>query len=327
MRSSTDFQYDTATSAGLVGAGRSCPVGYRYAPQDIARSPAKPANILYLVGGLYGNTESLNTILQLAQYETEPVTLCFNGDFNWFNVSPERFESINTTVRQFDAIRGNVETALAQTKAPDDCGCAYPAFVDNSVVSRSNQIIARLHQTALGFPDTQQWMAQLPRYLRYQIGGQTVSVVHGDPESLAGWGLCQEQLDQPQSRKKIRAWFADTESEVIASTHTCLPFMYREPAGTVVNNGASGMPGFFGDLTGLMSRIAISPPPVELDSAYGVNSDRLSIHAIRIPYAQAAWIEEFTNQWCVRSAAHISYFDRLTGNIDYSIDQAVRWLV
>lgn len=327
MTSSTDLLYDRTTSAGLAGTGRSCPVGYRYAPQDIALSPARPVNVLYVIGGLYGNTEALNTILQLVQCETEPVALCFNGDFNWFNVSQDRFQHINTTVRQFDALRGNVETGLAQTEAPDDCGCAYPDFVDDGVVTRSNQIMSRLHQTALGFPDTQQWLAQLPRYLRYQIAGQTVSVVHGDPESLAGWGLCQEQLDQPQTRQKIKSWLADTESEVIASTHTCLPFLYREPAGTVVNNGASGMPGFFGDLTGLMSRIAVSPPPAELDSAYGVNSDRLYINAIRIPYAHDAWIKEFCHQWHVGSAAHLSYYDRLVGNIDYSIDQAVRWLV
>ncbi len=307
-------------------AGRSCPVDYRYNPADIAATPAKAANVLYVIGGLYGNSEALKTVLSLLRFEREPVTLCFNGDFNWFNVASDRFRQINTTVQQYDAIRGNVETGLAERGTLTDCGCAYPDFVDDAVVSRSNQIIGALHQTALQHSDLQDWMRGLPRYRRYEVAGHSVAIVHGDPEALAGWGLCQETLDEPESRESIARWLAGTNASVIACTHTCLPFLYCAQSGAVINNGASGMPNFRNSLSGLLSRISHSPPPQQLQAIYGARHDELYIDAIPIPYAHAAWISEFNEQWAADSPAHLSYFDRLMGAIDYTTTHAVRWL-
>ena len=41
-------------------AGRMCPVDYRYAPSALARPAEFSAEILYVVGGLYGNLAALD---------------------------------------------------------------------------------------------------------------------------------------------------------------------------------------------------------------------------------------------------------------------------
>ncbi len=69
-------------------AGRVCPLHYRYGARAIATAPLASAQTLYVIGGLYGNLQALDAIEALALQEPGPVTLCFNGDFNWFNCDP-----------------------------------------------------------------------------------------------------------------------------------------------------------------------------------------------------------------------------------------------
>ena len=46
-------------------AGRSCPLRYRYTPQALGAAEALRAETLYVVGGLYGNVESLRQVLAM----------------------------------------------------------------------------------------------------------------------------------------------------------------------------------------------------------------------------------------------------------------------
>ena len=48
-------------------AGRSCPITYRYGATAIAKARARDAEILYVVGGLYGNIPALNAIEAMAK--------------------------------------------------------------------------------------------------------------------------------------------------------------------------------------------------------------------------------------------------------------------
>jgi hypothetical protein len=65
-----------------------------------------------VIGGLYGNLPALDAIEAMCAREQQPVTLCFNGDFNWFNVDDAGFPDINERVLRHDAILGNVEAEL-----------------------------------------------------------------------------------------------------------------------------------------------------------------------------------------------------------------------
>ncbi len=246
--------------------GRTCPLHYRYRPQDLAAStPVLRCDTLYVVGGLYGNEPALETVLRL--FEAEPAAdkrLVFNGDFHWFDVDPAVFERIDTAVAQFDAIRGNVETEIADRDADPEsgCGCSYPTWVGDGVVERSNRIIARLRATARRFPQRCERLRALPMWLRAEVGGSRVGIVHGDAHSLAGWDFAPEALADPAHRERVRGCFEPAQVDILASTHTCSPLLqgWGAPASNhapqhdrgdadrvLVNNGAAGMPNLAGE--------------------------------------------------------------------------------
>ena len=172
---------------GLPPAGRTCPLHYRYAASDFARAADYECDVLYVVGGLYGNLPALDRVLAMFDREVGRKRLVFNGDFNWFNIEPGLFERLNQRVLQFDALRGNVETELGSAvDAGDDtgCGCAYPEWVSDQVVDRSNRIMQRLRATASAFPLLREQLGKLPMNRRVDIGDLRIAIVHGDAESV-----------------------------------------------------------------------------------------------------------------------------------------------
>jgi len=48
---------------------------------------------------------------------------------------------------------------------------------------------------AVGFPGHLAELAELPRHLTAAVGGHRVAIMHGDPESLAGWKLAMEAVE------------------------------------------------------------------------------------------------------------------------------------
>jgi hypothetical protein len=86
-------------TAAMMQPGRSCPLHYRYAPEALAAVPAIECETLYVIGGLYGNEQSLAEILDMASKEPGGATLSFNGDYNWFNVDRQSFRRVNEAVQ------------------------------------------------------------------------------------------------------------------------------------------------------------------------------------------------------------------------------------
>jgi hypothetical protein len=309
-------------SPAKIGAGRICPADYRYPVAALNRAPDFSANILYVVGGLYGNFAALGEIERLAARERGPVTIVFNGDYHWFDAEPHWFAEIERGVARHRTIRGNVETEIARTSdIGAGCGCAYPEDVEEGVVTRSNEILAELR--AVAAPEATQRLAALPMHLIAAIGGVRVGIVHGDATSLAGWRFAHDALDDPENA----AWLADVRDtsgiDVFASTHTCLAAL-REFASpgrlTIINNGAAGMANFSGTRFGLISRIAIRPSPHP--ALYGVARDGVFIDAIAVEYDVAAFLGRFETCWPEGSPAHVSYHRRMVGGPAYSIEQA-----
>lgn len=289
--------------------GRTCPIRYRYGAPAIAAAPLRYAETLYVVGGLYGNAYALDKIEAMAAAETGPVTICFNGDFNWFNVDAQSFVDINRRVLQHDAILGNVEAELGQPLSDEGCGCAYPDAVSGDIVERSNRIHARLKARAQQHPEIIAALAQLPMLARYQVGECRVGVVHGDADSLAGWRFDPLQLAQPDNEAWLAACFAQAEVDVFASSHTCSAGLHARPAGIVINNGAAGMSNASAPGAGLISRIATTPSPHPALST--ARSGEVFVDALAVPYDTAAWREAFLRNWPAGSDAFLSYYSRI----------------
>ena len=301
--------------------GRSCPPHYGYSPAVFVRPADLRARSLFIVGGLYGNPFALKTVLSLAQREN--ATLVFNGDFNWFNVDAAGFSAVNDSVLRHAALRGNVETEIAGEEGGSGCGCAYPEWVGDAEVGRSNRILERLRETARAFPDLRARLGALPMHLVAEIGGLRVGIAHGDAESLAGWQFSQEALRERPER--ARALLAAAGIDLFACTHTCLPVMqeFVMPLGRalVVNNGAAGMPNFRDTHFGVATRIAHEP---SREALYGTRLGPVVVEAIPVRYDHDAWLARFDGVWPGDSPASFSYRKRITSGPAYELDQALR---
>lgn len=305
-----------------LDAGRSCPLHYRYGAHALSTAPEYCASTLYVVGGLYGNLFAFDTIASMAKQEQKQVTICFNGDFNWFNVDDDSFLAINERVLQHHALAGNVEAELNTSTDDHGCGCAYPDSVSADVVARSNRIHAALKNTAARHPALAQQLSQLPFYARYRVGECRIGVVHGDADSLSGWQFSPQTLDADDASTWLANMFLQAQTDVFASSHTCEPVLRHglwrasDTAGqaapwAVINNGAAGMPNGNGIATGLITRISTTPSPYPV--VHGCVIRNAYVDAIAVPYDDAAWRSAFLANWPAGSAAHLSYYRRITG--------------
>jgi hypothetical protein len=322
--------------------GRVCPLAYRYQPEALAQPAQLEADTLYVVGGLYGNPDALAAVLERAHQEPGgPATVVFNGDFHWLDVDPDDFRAISETVLAHHATRGNVEAELAAEDDTAGCGCAYPDYVGDDVVDRSNQIMTRLRATARQFPELVGRLGGLPRHLTASVAGARVGILHGDPESLAGWRLALEAMEpaDPAARRRVGwrgrpttaadllDWFARAEVDVFASTHTGLPFAQVVADGgrdrLVINNGAAGLANFADTTHGVLTRLS-SRQQVPADSLYGTSIGSLRCDALPVRFDLARWTARFLAQWPPASPGHRAYYGRITRGTHLRLEQAAR---
>lgn len=312
--------------------GRTCPLDYGTSAAALDRPADLQADTLYIIGGLYGNTAALAAVERQAARERtdaglpEP-RLVFNGDFNWFNADPVAFLCINRKVLQHTAMQGNVEAELADPGPETDCGCAYPEWISDAVVARSNAIMGHLQEVARSAPGAATGLGRLPRQLVAEVADCRVGIVHGDPESLAGWRLAVENMPPPgETPPWLATWFRQARVDVFACSHTCLPFAQRfqvdgEPA-LVMNNGATGMPNFRGDRRGVVTRISRWPPPH--GSLYGTRIGALYADAIAVDCVPEHWRAWFDATWPPGSAAAAAYGERLRDGPEHHLHDAAR---
>jgi len=304
------------------GPGRTCPLSYRYDAALFRGAPALRVETLWIAGGLYGNPYALERLVELYEREPGSTALVFNGDFHWFDVQVSQFQDIQASVGKFIALRGNVETELATPAEGAGCGCGYPDWVDDGTVTRSNAILEKLRAAAGRDPQAQAALAALPMHLTAEVGGVRVGVVHGDADSLAGWGFSQEALAAAPGVQAAHRAFEKAGVRIFASSHTCLPVLQEiRGAGLIANNGAAGMPNFRGTRYGMVTRISTRPSPHRV---YFRERDQLFVEAVPLEYDYAAWERCFLAQWPAGSEAHRSYYERIVHGPRYGIGRALR---
>jgi hypothetical protein len=302
--------------------GRSCPASYRYGAQALAGPAAFESETIWVAGGLYGNPFALDALLERFEDERGEKRLVFNGDFHWFDCDPDDFARVQDGVLGHRATRGNVESELASPAEGAGCGCGYPDWVEEATVERSNRIMERLKSAASSVPGALDGLKDLPMTLAASAGGERVAIVHGDADSLAGWGFSQEVLATAAGRATAQAAFDRAGVRVFASSHSCLPVLQSFGRGGVVaNNGAAGMPNFRGTRFGLATRISVRPGKGAL---YGARAGRLHVEAQPIAYDHAAWRGRFLELWPEGTDAHASYFTRIENGPGYELPRALR---
>lgn len=160
-----------------------------------------------------------------------------------------------------------------------------------------------------------------------QVGGLRIGIVHGDADSLAGWGFGEEAIEPG----RLAACFSAAQVRVFASSHTCLPVgeTYATDAGpcALFNNGAAGMPNFAGTTYGLITRISTRAAPAALGALYGTVIDGVHLDGVPLHYDQAAWLAHFDRVWPADSPAALSYRRRIVNGSGYTQAQAIRGAV
>lgn len=314
-------------------AGRVCPASYSYSPSSFARAAELSAEVLYVVGGLYGNRFALAEIERMAERETVLTEIVFNGDYHWFDADADTFVHIDNAVARHIALRGNVETELAGDDTANGCGCAYPEAVPDADVERSNAILERLREAAKRAdalkPGLRKRLAALPMHLVAEVGDSRIGIVHGDGWALAGWRFAHDSLHNAERAPAMNALFEQAALDGFASTHTCLPALkvFDTPLGErfVVNNGAAGMPNFTNTRYGSITRLAATPLPSALSSArlYGADAAGVYVDALAVRFEAGAWDAEFERLWPKLSPAYLSYRHRIVNGPDFCVDEAL----
>lgn len=301
-------------------AGRDCPLDYRLARDAFSAEPLFDCDVLYVVGGLYGNRQALAAVQRRLVAEPN-ARVVFNGDAHWFDRDPQIFQQIEQGLAAHLALRGNVETELG--RADDSgagCGCAYPMTVEEAVVERSNAIQQELNKTVQGLPGMAERLAARPSTALVSVAGRRIAISHGDEQSLAGWAGSREALSEAARQQQLDNWFAAQNVQVLATSHTCSAVALSLEHGALINNGAAGMPNFAGGRYGLLSRIATTPHPAAL---YRCQRDGLYIEALPLNYNHDAFLADFDRQWPAHSPAALSYRSRILGAVAEPPQQAL----
>ncbi|MGE3993293.1 hypothetical protein [Pseudorhodoplanes sp.] len=294
--------------------GRSCPADYATNPADLRRAADITAQSIYVVGGLYGNAFALDAIEALASAEKTTVQLVFNGDAHWFDAEHDIFADLDRRMEQYPSIAGNIEMEIARNRdVGAGCGCAYPPYVDDGVVERSNAILEGLREIVPRRCRSR--LHALPKTLVACVGTLRIGIVHGDPISVAGWRFATEHLDDQSIRTWLNGVKDASDVDVFASTHTCGAVMrdFDLPSGrlAIANNGSAGMSNFSNDRRGLITRISLDPSPHP--TAYGMQRGEVFIDALPVAFDYTRFVDQFDRVWPEGSPAAISYRRRILG--------------
>ena len=311
------------TSAGvrrvLKDAGRVCPVDYRIDPTLFAGACERSCDVLYVVGGLYGNPFALDAVEELVAYESGETLVVLNGDTHWFDKTSANFEALEHRMAAHVPLVGNVEAELRrQLDVGVGCGCAYPECTPDDAVSRSNRIHKKLSEAVQSHPRLRALLEGRPAAMTVDVVGKKIAITHGDEQLLGGWACSRESLQEVLRQDELDGWMAKNKVDVLTTTHTCAPAALALAHGLVVNNGAAGLPNFFGQHFGLAVRVAGTPHP---DALFTAERDGVFVEAIPVRYCHESYLAWFDDLWPETSPAAVSYRARIVdGPHDYLED-------
>ncbi|WP_221898932.1 arsenosugar biosynthesis radical SAM (seleno)protein ArsS [Gordonibacter massiliensis (ex Traore et al. 2017)] len=302
-------------------AGRVCPVDYRLPPDAFAGEPECACDVLYVVGGLYGNPFALDAVDALAAAEQGDVRVVLNGDMHWFDKTAENFAALERRAARYTPLVGNVEAELRrQADVGVGCGCAYPDCTGDDAVSRSNRIHKKLSEAVDVHPELKELLVGRPATATVGVAGRKVAVAHGDEQLIGGWACSRESLQDVLRQDELDRWMAANSVDVLATTHTCAPAALALARGLVVNNGAAGLPNFAGQRFGLVVRVATTP---HADALFGAERDGLYVECVPLRYDHDAYLAWFDELWPATSPAAVSYRSRIVEGADDHVEDAL----
>ena len=181
------------------------------------------------IGGIYSNYHALVATLDDLSRRSVDSTF-FLGDLGAFGPHPDRVPQL-LIERGIAGIQGNYEESLST--GAEDCHCGYTDPRDNHFAQISYDYTFAKTSDAL-----KEWMATLPREVRFEAGGLRFLLVHGSPRRINEFLWRSTSPDAFLSKLCV-----DHDADVIVCTHTGLQWHKALPGGRhVVNAGVIGRP-------------------------------------------------------------------------------------
>ena len=300
-----------------MGKGRNCSLEYILQKDWIKKIKKLEAEVIYIVGGLYGNRYALEIINKMAHDENAKVV--FNGDMHWFDVEKEDFLMIEELSKDSIKLLGNVEFELLNDTSSLGCGCNYPEDVSDGVVERSNIIHNMMKENIKGDQILND-IKKRSKTLVLEFFGKKIAITHGDEKSMSGWKCSNENLKLVSRKKELDNWFKENDIDILATTHTCLPVVYDNRRNIVINNGAAGMANIQGEIFGLFTRIAKSSHKKAIYSEY---RDGVYIELVKVDFDIEKFKLWFEKVWPDDSPASISYKNRIINGTSLTIEDII----
>jgi predicted phosphodiesterase len=182
-----------------------------------------------LFGGIYSNHLGLRAAIADARARNCDQIICL-GDLGAFGPNPDKIFPLLIDAG-VTTMRGNYDDSIGNNLP--DCQCGYTDPADNYFARLSYQYTYRKtseHWRA--------WLAELPREIRFEIGGKRVLCCHGSPRKV------NEFLWESATPTHLLEKFCDDFSaDVIVATHTGLPWTRQLLKDRIfLNCGALGRP-------------------------------------------------------------------------------------
>ena len=235
---------------------------------------------LLLFGGPYGNLEATRALLaEGARHGIPPQRTICTGDVVAYCADAARTTAL---VRDsgIHVVMGNCEESLGA--AAESCGCGFEAG------SQCDALAARWYRHALETLDREacEWMAALPRFLRFTMAGRRLLVVHGAVSEINRFVFPAT----PAADKLAELELAKADG--IIGGHSGLPFTETIGQHLWHNAGAIGLPAndgtprvWYSLLTPKEGGLAFSHHPLDYD--HGAAAGKIRAHGLPEAYADA----------------------------------------
>ena len=297
--------------------GRNCSLEYILRKDWTKKSKKLEEEVIYIVGGLYGNRYALEIINKMAHDENAKIV--FNGDMHWFDIEKEDFLKIEELSKDSIKLLGNVEFELLNNTSSLGCGCNYPEDVSDGVVERSNVIHNMMKENIKGNQILND-IKERSKTLVLDFFGKKIAITHGDEKSMSGWKCSNDNLKLESRKKELDNWFKENDIDILATTHTCLAVVYDNGRNIVINNGAAGMANIKGETFGLFTRIAKNSHKKAIYSEY---RDGLYVELVKVDFNIEKFKLWFEKVWPDDSPASISYKNRIINGTSLTIEDII----
>ena len=185
---------------------------------------------LLVFGGPYSNLQATTALLDRArQLGIGADRMLCTGDVVAYGADPERTSSLIRDAG-IHVVMGNCEESLAMDS--DDCGCGFEQGMACAVLSDGWYRYARSRVSSA----TRDWMAGLPRVIRFTLRGQRCCVIHG------GLGQINQFIFQSTEFQVKNQQLAAADTDVMIAGHCGIPFGQHLSNGAWLNAGVIGLP-------------------------------------------------------------------------------------